>query len=81
MNKTNLSHLTTLCRIYAAMQRAIRLGYAQYVLNKKGEAFLRVTYTRNKASAFTFYDKMQKDVTSLVLSVLRTQEAIQYGKF
>ncbi len=76
MNKTNLSHLTTLCRIYAAMQRAMRLGHAQYVLNKKGEAFLRVTYTRNKASAFTFFDKAQKDVTNLVLSVLRTVEHV-----
>lgn len=76
MNKTSLQHLTTLCRIYAAMKRAIRLGYAQYVTNKKGEAFLRVTYTRNKANAFTFYDKAQKDVTSLVLSVLRSVETV-----
>jgi len=74
MNQTSLQHLTTLCRIYAAMKRAIRLGYAQYVTNKKGNAFLRVNYSRNQANAFTFWHG-QKDVTSLVLSVLRSQEA------
>ena len=70
MNQTSLQHLTTLCRIYAAMKRAIRLGYSQYVTNKKGEPFLRVSYTRNQPSAFTFWHK-NKDITSLVLSVLR----------
>lgn len=73
MNKTNLSHWHVSIKIFLAMKQAVKTGIAQYILNKKGEAFLRVTYTRNKASAFTFYDKMQKDVTSLVLSVLRTQ--------
>lgn len=76
MNKTNLSHWHVTIKIFLAMKQAIKTGLNQYLLNKKGEAFLRVTYTRNKASAFTFFDKMQKDVTSLVLSVLRTQEAI-----
>lgn len=73
MNKTNLSHWNVSIKIFLAMKQAVKTGIAQYILNKKGEAFLRVTYTRNKASAFTFFDKMQKDVTSLVLSVLRTQ--------
>jgi len=76
MNKTNLNHWHVTIKIFIAMKQAVKTGIAQYILNKKGEAFLRVTYTRNKASAFTFFDKMQKDVTSLVLSVLRTQEAI-----
>jgi hypothetical protein len=73
MNHTSLRHLTTLCRIYAAMKRAIRLGYAQYVANKKGQAFLRVNYSRNEVNAFSFWHG-QKDVTNLVLSVLRMQE-------
>jgi len=76
MNKTNLNHWHVTIKIFIAMKQAVKTGIDQYILNKKGEAFLRVTYTRNKASAFTFFDKMQKDVTSLVLSVLRTQEAI-----
>lgn len=76
MNKTNLSHWHVSIKIFLAMKQAVKTGIAQYILNKKGEAFLRVTYTRNKPSAFTFYDKCQKDVTSLVLSVLRTQEVV-----
>jgi len=73
MNQTSLQHLTTLCRIYAAMKRAIRSGHAQYVVNKKGLPFLYVKYYRNAANAFRFHYKGQ-DVTSLVLSVLRMQE-------
>lgn len=76
MNKTNLSHWHVSIKIFLAMKQAIKTGLNQYVLNKKGEAFLRVNYTRNKASAFTFYDKLQRDVTSLVLSVLRTVEHV-----
>jgi len=72
MNKTNLSHWHVTIKIFLAMKQAIKTGLAQYVLNKKGEAFLRVTYTRNKVGAFTFFDKSQHDCTDLVLSVLRT---------
>ena len=76
MNKTNLSHWHTSIKIFLAMKQAIKTGLAQYVLNKKGEPFLRVTYKRNEPNAFTFFDKLQRDVTSLVLSVLRTVEHI-----
>lgn len=76
LNKTSLSHWHVSIKIFLAMKQAVKTGIAQYILNKKGEAFLRVTYTRNKASAFTFFDKAQKDVTNLVLSVLRTVEHV-----
>ena len=76
MNKTNLSHWHTTIKIFLAMKQAIKTGLAQYVLNKKGEPFLRVTYKRGEPNAFTFFDKMQRDVTNLVLSVLRSVETV-----
>ena len=76
MNKTNLSHWHVTIKIYLAMKNAIKAGYPQYVNNKKGNAFLKVVYTRGKVGAFTFYDKTQKDVTNLVLSVLRSVESV-----
>ena len=76
MNKTNLSHWHVTIKIFLAMKQAVKTGLNQYVLNKKGEAFLRVSYTRNKVGAFTFFDKSQKDVTSIVLSVLRSVETV-----
>jgi lipoprotein signal peptidase len=76
MNKTNLSHWHVTIKIFLAMKQAVKTGITQYVLNKNGSPFLRVTYTRNKVGAFTFFDKSQKDVTNLVLSVLCTVEHV-----
>jgi hypothetical protein len=76
MNKTNLSHWHVTIKIFLAMKQAVKTGIAQYIPNKKGEPFLRVTYKRGEPNAFTFFDKMQRDVTNLVLSVLRTVEHV-----
>lgn len=71
MNKTNLSHLTVQAKIFAAMRRSILTGLPQYVYNKKGEPFMRINHARNCANAFSFWCVSQKNVTNLVLSVIR----------
>lgn len=74
MNKTNLTHWQVSIKIFLAMKAAVKTGIAQYIYNRKGEPFMKVVYSRGVANAFTFWDKKQKNVTELVLSVLRTCE-------
>jgi len=71
LNKTNLSHIAVGVKIFLAMRKAVKTGIAQYVYNKKGEPFIRVSYSRNQPNAFTFFDKAQKNVTNIVLNSLR----------
>lgn len=73
MNKTNLSHWSVTIKIFLAMKEAVKTGLSQYVLNRKGEPFLKVVYCRGVANAFSFWCKAQKNVTTLVLSVLRQE--------
>lgn len=72
MNKTNLSHWSVSIKLFLAIKQAVKTGVAQYVLNRKGEVFLRVSYNRGDINALQFWDKKQRNVTELVLSVLRT---------
>ena len=71
MNKTSLKHPSVLKRIAAAMRLAMLTGCSQYLYNKHGEPFMRITYKRNQANAFSFFGVLQKNLTALVLSVLR----------
>lgn len=75
MNKTSLSHWHVSIKIFLAMKQAAKTGVAQYILNKKGLPFLYVKYHRGDVNAFRFQYKGQ-DVTSLVLSVLRSVETV-----
>lgn len=71
MNKTTLSHLTVLARIFAAMRKAVKTGLPQCVLNRKGEPYCRVDYRRGEVNAFTFWDSKQRNKTAMVLAALR----------
>ena len=76
MNKTTLTHLTMQAKIFAAMRRAILTGLPQYILNKKGNACMRVNYSRNTSNAFTFWAHNQKNITNTVLATLRDDNLI-----
>lgn len=69
INKTTLKHDTVRCKILGAMRSAMNKGYAQYVTNRKGEAYLRVTRLNNDQGigrAFQFLDINNVDVTEKV---------------
>lgn len=71
MNKSHLQHITLTIKVFLAMKAAVRTGLPQYVANRKGEPIIRINYTRNQPNAFQFWDKAQKNITDIMLSVLR----------
>ncbi len=71
MNKTAIKNPSVLARIKAAMRIAMLTGCSQYLYNKHGEPFMRISYKRNQANAFSFFGVLCKDLTKVVLSVLR----------
>ena len=72
MNFTNLQHIVTSVKLFLAMKTAVKTGLPQYIKNRKGENYLRVTYCRGLSNPFTFFDKKQNDISVAVLSILRT---------
>lgn len=71
MNKTHLQHITLTIKVFLAMKAAVRTGLPQYVVNRNNQPIIRINYTRNQPNAFTFWDKAQKNITDIMLSVLR----------
>ena len=59
MNKSALkaafNSLNFRCRFHGALLKAAKKGYSSYVTNRKGEPFLRVSYSHK--TGFTFIDK------------------------
>lgn len=53
------------------MKAAVRTGLPQYVVNRHNQPIIRINYTRNQPNAFQFWDKAQKNITDIMLSVLR----------
>lgn len=77
INRSNLTHPTMLCKIYAAMRRATKRSHnlanygVAYVDNTHGEHVITVVHSRGEANALQFAVGMGNDITALVLSVLR----------
>lgn len=71
MNKSHLQPITLTIKVFLAMKAAVRTGLPQYVVNRHNQPIIRINYTRNQPNAFQFWDKAQKNITDIMLSVLR----------
>ena len=71
---TSLSHLTTQAKIFAAMKKSQKsVCNTSYINNKKGEAYIRVTYHANAPMGKAFkFCTADKNITETVLKSLRS---------
>lgn len=69
LHPTQLSHPSVAKNILKAMREAIEQGHS-YVTNKKGHAFIRVEYGKERANMFSFVDTNGVDCVFLVRNAL-----------
>lgn len=77
LHPTQLSHPTVAKNILKAMREAMKQGHS-YVTNKKGHAFIRVEYGKERKGMFSFVDTNGFDCVFLVRNVLLSN-GIKYG--
>lgn len=78
ITQTSFNH-QLLVKIAKAMRDAVDFSRAHtrcskavaYIQNRRGQAVLRVAYYRGQVGAWEFFDNRQRNVTQLVLKVLR----------